>query len=296
MTLSSLAPRRGELLWDIGAGAGSVAIEWMLADPSMRAIAIEQRAERAARIHRNAAAFGVPGLEIVDAAAPAALAGLAAARRHFHRRRRQRDLACSILQSSALAFRRPARGQCGDARNRGAAHRASRRARRRADSHRASRGPAQSAAKPAGEPAMPVTQWVNLDETMIVAGDRLQAGRVRPSDIEAAIRAALCARTSRVDALDGDRHHRGKERRDRHPDGGEKIRRVGCSSFLSRSAGGRRPHRNALRARAGAHRRAVSRRGRRACRRRPDGAPHRPAPCDRRRDLCAGGLGSAGTP
>jgi precorrin-6B C5,15-methyltransferase / cobalt-precorrin-6B C5,C15-methyltransferase len=76
ITLSSLAPRRGELLWDIGAGAGSVAIEWMLADPSMRAIAIEQHAERAARIGRNAAVFGVPGLEIVEAAAPAALAGL----------------------------------------------------------------------------------------------------------------------------------------------------------------------------------------------------------------------------
>ena len=75
ITLSSLAPRRGELLWDVGAGAGSVAIEWMLADPSMRAIAIEQRADRAARIRRNAAAFGVPGLEIVEAAAPAALAG-----------------------------------------------------------------------------------------------------------------------------------------------------------------------------------------------------------------------------
>ena len=77
ITLSSLAPRRGELLWDVGAGAGSVAIEWMLADPSMRAIAIEQRADRAARIRRNAAAFGVPGLEIVEAAAPAALGGLA---------------------------------------------------------------------------------------------------------------------------------------------------------------------------------------------------------------------------
>ena len=77
ITMSSLAPRRGELLWDIGAGAGSVAIEWMLADPSMRAVAIEQRADRAARIRRNAAAFGVPGLEIVEAAAPAALAGLA---------------------------------------------------------------------------------------------------------------------------------------------------------------------------------------------------------------------------
>ena len=77
ITLSSLAPRRGEFLWDIGAGAGSVAIEWMLADPSMRAIAVEQRADRAARIRRNAAAFGVPGLEIVEGAAPAALTGLA---------------------------------------------------------------------------------------------------------------------------------------------------------------------------------------------------------------------------
>jgi precorrin-6Y C5,15-methyltransferase (decarboxylating) len=76
VTLSSLAPRRGELLWDIGAGAGSVAIEWMLADPSLRAIAIEAQQERAARIGRNAANFGVPGLEIVQGAAPAALAGL----------------------------------------------------------------------------------------------------------------------------------------------------------------------------------------------------------------------------
>jgi precorrin-6Y C5,15-methyltransferase (decarboxylating) len=77
VTLSSLSPRRGELLWDIGAGSGSVAIEWMLADPSMRAIAVERNADRAARIRRNAAAFGVPGLEIVEGAAPAALSGLA---------------------------------------------------------------------------------------------------------------------------------------------------------------------------------------------------------------------------
>jgi precorrin-6Y C5,15-methyltransferase (decarboxylating) len=76
VTLSSLAPQRGELLWDVGAGAGSVAIEWMLADASLRAIAVEARAERAARIRRNAAAFGVPGLEIVEGTAPAALAGL----------------------------------------------------------------------------------------------------------------------------------------------------------------------------------------------------------------------------
>ena len=77
VTISSLAPRRGELLWDIGAGAGSVAIEWMLADPLMRAIAVEKRSDRAARIRRNAVAFGVPGLEIVEGVAPAVLAGLA---------------------------------------------------------------------------------------------------------------------------------------------------------------------------------------------------------------------------
>jgi precorrin-6Y C5,15-methyltransferase (decarboxylating) len=77
VTLSSLAPRRGELLWDIGAGAGSVAIEWMLAEPSMRAVAIERDSERTARIRRNATAFGVPALEIIERSAPAALAGLA---------------------------------------------------------------------------------------------------------------------------------------------------------------------------------------------------------------------------
>jgi precorrin-6B C5,15-methyltransferase / cobalt-precorrin-6B C5,C15-methyltransferase len=76
MTLSALAPRRGELLWDIGAGSGSVAIEWMLADPSLRAIAIERLAERAACIRRNASAFGVPALEVVEGAAPAALENL----------------------------------------------------------------------------------------------------------------------------------------------------------------------------------------------------------------------------
>jgi precorrin-6Y C5,15-methyltransferase (decarboxylating) len=70
VTLSALAPRRGETLWDIGAGAGSVAIEWMLADPSLRAVAFEANAERAARIARNAAALGVPGLEVVHGTVP----------------------------------------------------------------------------------------------------------------------------------------------------------------------------------------------------------------------------------
>lgn len=76
VTLSSLAPRRGELLWDVGAGSGSIAIEWMLADPSLRAVAIEARADRAARIDRNASAFGLPDLEVIQGEAPEALAGL----------------------------------------------------------------------------------------------------------------------------------------------------------------------------------------------------------------------------
>ncbi len=77
ITLAALAPRRGELLWDIGAGSGSIGIEWMLAHPSMRAIAIEANSERAARTTRNAAHCGVPGLVVVEGKAPKALAGLA---------------------------------------------------------------------------------------------------------------------------------------------------------------------------------------------------------------------------
>ncbi|MBB5224027.1 precorrin-6Y C5,15-methyltransferase (decarboxylating) [Amaricoccus macauensis] len=76
VTLAALAPRRGELLWDVGAGAGSVAIEWMLRHPSLRAIAIEADPERAARIRRNAEVLGTPGLDVREGRAPAALAGL----------------------------------------------------------------------------------------------------------------------------------------------------------------------------------------------------------------------------
>ncbi len=76
VTLSSLAPRAGERLWDIGAGSGSVAIEWLLAHKANRAVAIERREDRANRARENAAALGVPRLEIVAGEAPAALAGL----------------------------------------------------------------------------------------------------------------------------------------------------------------------------------------------------------------------------
>lgn len=76
VTLAALAPRRGEILWDIGAGSGSVAIEWMLRHPSLRAVAVEARPERAARIRRNAERLGTPGLDVREGLAPAALAGL----------------------------------------------------------------------------------------------------------------------------------------------------------------------------------------------------------------------------
>ncbi|MCI0598210.1 MAG: precorrin-6y C5,15-methyltransferase (decarboxylating) subunit CbiE [Beijerinckiaceae bacterium] len=76
ITLSSLAPRQGELLWDVGAGSGSIAIEWLLSCPANRAIAIEARADRASCIRRNAETTGVPQIEIVTARAPEAFAGL----------------------------------------------------------------------------------------------------------------------------------------------------------------------------------------------------------------------------
>src|SRR3984885_1836850 len=77
MTLSSLAPRCGELLWDVGSGSGSVAIEWMLADPTNSAVAIEVRHDRAERIARNALSFGVPRLSVAAGEAPQVFADLA---------------------------------------------------------------------------------------------------------------------------------------------------------------------------------------------------------------------------
>ncbi len=74
--LARLAPSPGELLWDVGAGAGSVAIEWSRVHPLNRAIALERSPERAARITRNAHTLGVPELEVVIGSAPEALEGL----------------------------------------------------------------------------------------------------------------------------------------------------------------------------------------------------------------------------
>ncbi len=74
LTLSALAPRAGELLWDIGAGAGSVGIEWCLRHPANRCLGIEERPDRAERARRNARELGATNLEIRLGRAPEALA------------------------------------------------------------------------------------------------------------------------------------------------------------------------------------------------------------------------------
>lgn len=77
-TLAALAPFPGALLWDIGAGSGSIGIEWLRAEPSARAIAIEPRTDRAERIGENARGLGVPQLQVITGRAPEALATLPA--------------------------------------------------------------------------------------------------------------------------------------------------------------------------------------------------------------------------
>jgi precorrin-6B C5,15-methyltransferase / cobalt-precorrin-6B C5,C15-methyltransferase len=84
VTLAALAPLPGQVLWDVGAGSGSIAIEWLRALPrrrpagrgEARAVAVERDPDRCAVIARNAAALGVPRLNIVGGEAPAALVGL----------------------------------------------------------------------------------------------------------------------------------------------------------------------------------------------------------------------------
>jgi precorrin-6B C5,15-methyltransferase / cobalt-precorrin-6B C5,C15-methyltransferase len=78
ITLSRLAPLPGQRLWDVGAGAGSIGIEWMRTHPACQAVAVESRPDRAERIRRNAVALGVPGLRVVEGRAPEGLAGLPA--------------------------------------------------------------------------------------------------------------------------------------------------------------------------------------------------------------------------
>lgn len=76
LALSALAPRPGEMLWDVGGGSGSVSVEWLLSHPATEAACIEVRADRAARIRRNADRLGADRLRVVEGAAPEALEGL----------------------------------------------------------------------------------------------------------------------------------------------------------------------------------------------------------------------------
>jgi precorrin-6Y C5,15-methyltransferase (decarboxylating) len=78
ITLARLAPAPGELLWDVGAGCGSIGIEWMRAHPSCRALAIESDEGRQLLIEHNRDALGVPGLQLIRGRAPQALDGLEA--------------------------------------------------------------------------------------------------------------------------------------------------------------------------------------------------------------------------
>jgi precorrin-6B C5,15-methyltransferase / cobalt-precorrin-6B C5,C15-methyltransferase len=78
VTLARLGPLPGQRLWDVGAGAGSIGIEWMRTHPSCEAVAVESRPDRAQRITRNATSLGVPGLRVVEGRAPDAFAGLPA--------------------------------------------------------------------------------------------------------------------------------------------------------------------------------------------------------------------------
>ena len=76
LTLSALAPQRGEHLWDIGGGTGSISIEWLMCDPTLTATTIEPCADRAERIRRNADALGQDRLNILHGTAPDVLNGL----------------------------------------------------------------------------------------------------------------------------------------------------------------------------------------------------------------------------
>lgn len=75
LALSALAPRPGERLWDIGAGSGSISIEWALCGGT--AIAVEDRGDRAVNIRSNAASFGLAHrITVIEGTAPGILSDL----------------------------------------------------------------------------------------------------------------------------------------------------------------------------------------------------------------------------
>ena len=67
LTLSALAPKKGQYLWDLGSGSGSIAIEWLLSGPSMKATAVEKNSNRVANINLNAKKLGVDWIDVIEA-------------------------------------------------------------------------------------------------------------------------------------------------------------------------------------------------------------------------------------
>jgi precorrin-6B C5,15-methyltransferase / cobalt-precorrin-6B C5,C15-methyltransferase len=78
VTLSRLAPLPGQRLWDVGAGSGTIGIEWMRVHSSCSCVAFEEREDRAARISINAKRHGVPALQVIQGTAPSSFEDLEA--------------------------------------------------------------------------------------------------------------------------------------------------------------------------------------------------------------------------
>ncbi|MEL6643572.1 MAG: precorrin-6y C5,15-methyltransferase (decarboxylating) subunit CbiE [Pseudomonadota bacterium] len=110
ITLSTLAPRFGEHLWDIGGGSGSIAIEWCLSDPSTSASVVEMHPDRAQRIRDNAAAMGIERVTVVEATAPQGLANLAPPDAVFVGGGLTRDLIADIVSRVPAGTRLVANG------------------------------------------------------------------------------------------------------------------------------------------------------------------------------------------
>ncbi len=158
LALAALRPGPARLLWDVGAGSGSIGIEWMRADPLARAIAVEARPDRAARVSRNAAALGRARACGGQRRRSGGAGRPARAGRRLHRRRADR--------------RRRARGLLGRAAARAAAWSRTRSRSSRSRCCTGGSGPraaelvkvAVSYLEPLGSfttwrPALPVTQW-----------------------------------------------------------------------------------------------------------------------------------------
>ena len=129
-TLAALAPAPDQLLWDVGAGCGSVAIEWMRSTRGCEALAFEHHEDRLKMIAANADQLGTPRLKIIAGEVPEYLAGQTPPRCgvHWRRRRHSRGFRNRL---GAFEIRRPHGGQCRHHRGRNASLRPAGKTRRR---------------------------------------------------------------------------------------------------------------------------------------------------------------------